>query len=155
MTRRTHRKRDGGRILFVDDQPELIEGFRLLLESEGFEAMVHTSLITLPLALRELDPDLILLDLSMPALSGTALFTHGAHRLLRTKAPIVLFSGRDPRELSRITEEIGADGFIFKAQDLDDSVRRIRLWVTNRRAIEDASNVEDRNAAHSASPAAQ
>jgi len=123
-----------GRILLIDDQPELIEGFRLLLEDEGFEATVHPSLITLPLVLRSLNPDVILLDLSMPALSGQALFATGVHRLLRTSAPIVLFSGRSPRELSEITEEIGADGFVSKAQDLDDAIRRIRLWVMKRRA---------------------
>lgn len=124
-----------GRVLLVDDQPDLIEGFRQLLELEGFEVEIHTSVITLPLTVRRIDPDVILLDLSLPALSGSALLQHGAHKLLRTTAPIILFSGRAATELSRMTEELGADGFLSKADDLNDAIRRIRMWAMNRRVL--------------------
>jgi DNA-binding response OmpR family regulator len=122
-------------VLLVDDQPDLIEGFRQLLELEGFEVEIHTSVITLPLTVRRIDPDVILLDLSLPALSGSALLQHGAHKLLRTTAPIILFSGRAATELSRMTEELGADGFLSKADDLNDAIRRIRMWAMNRRVL--------------------
>lgn len=124
-----------GRILIVDDQPELAEGFRMYLEELGYEVAIHTSLITLPMFVRRIDPDLILLDLSMPALSGHALFAAGVHRVLRTDAPVVLFSGRGARELSRLAEELGAEGFIPKGSDLADASRRIAAWVTQRRAL--------------------
>ncbi|HKO58498.1 MAG TPA: response regulator [Thermoanaerobaculia bacterium] len=126
---------NSGRVLLVDDQPDLVEGFRQLLEVEGFEVTLQTSVITLPLTVRRIDPDVILLDLSLPALSGSALLQHGAHKLLRTKAPIILFSGRGPGELSRMTEELGADGFLSKGDDLNDAIRRIRMWCMNRRAL--------------------
>jgi len=152
----SHERAASGRILIVDDEPELVEGFRSVLEGAGFEATIQTSLITLPLTIRKLNPDLILVDLSMPGLSAPAFFAQGAHRLLRTKAPIILFSGRDSRELSRITEEVGADGFLCKAHDLEDSVRRIRLWVSQRRAIQTAGTAEERrDESRPASPAAQ
>lgn len=124
-----------GRVLIVDDQPELAEGFRMYLEELGYAVAVHTSLITLPMVVRRIDPDLILLDLSMPALSGHALFTAGVHRMLRTDAPVVLFSGRSARELSRLAEELGAEGFLPKGSDLADASRRIEAWVTQRRAL--------------------
>jgi DNA-binding response OmpR family regulator len=123
------------RVLLVDDQPDLIEGFRQLLELEGFEVDIHTSVITLPLTVRRIDPDVILLDLSLPALSGSALLQHGAHKLLRTKAPVILFSGRSATELSRMTEELGADGYLCKTDDLNDAIRRIRMWAMNYRVL--------------------
>lgn len=124
-----------GRVLIVDDQPELTDGFRMYLELEGYAVFVHTSLITLPMVIRSIDPDVILLDLSMPALSGDALFKLGVHRMLRTDAPVVLFSGRGARELSRLAEELGAEGFLPKESDPEDASRRISTWVMQRRAL--------------------
>jgi DNA-binding response OmpR family regulator len=125
-----------GRVLIVDDEPELAEGFRQYLELDGFEVSTHTSLITLPMVVGSINPDLILLDLSMPALSGHALFKAGVHRVLRTDAPVVLFSGRGARELSRLTEELGAEGFLPKEVEPAEASRRIGTWVTQRRALQ-------------------
>lgn len=130
-----------GRVLIIDDEPEMAEGFKQYLEIEGLEVFVHTSLITLPFAMKRINPDVILLELSMPALSGAALFELGAHRVLRTDAPIILFSGRGSRELSRMTEELGADGFLPKSIDMDDALRRIGNWITHRRAMKDGESI--------------
>ena len=127
-----------GRVLIVDDEPDLAEGFRQYLEYDGFDVSMHTSLITLPMVVGSLDPDLILLDLSMPALSGDALLKAGVHRVLRTDAPVVLFSGRGARELSRLAEELGADGFLAKEADPADASRHIAAWVNQRRALQSA-----------------
>lgn len=124
-----------GRVLIVDDEPELAEGFRLYLEMEGYVVFTHTSLITLPMLMRSFDPDVILLDLSMPALSGQALCRAGVHHILRTDALVVLFSGRGSRELSRLAEELGADGFLPKEGDTADATRQIGSWVMQRQAL--------------------
>ena len=124
-----------GRVLIIDDEPQLAEGFKQYLEIEGLEVFIHTSLITLPFAMKRINPDLILLDLSMPALSGTAVFEAGAHRVLHTDAPIILFSGREAHELARMSEELGADGFLPKSIDMEDAVRRIGSWIKHTRAM--------------------
>ncbi|MBV9497370.1 MAG: response regulator [Acidobacteria bacterium] len=145
-----NKESSAGRVLLVDDQPDLIEGFRQLLEVEGFEVVVHTSVITLPFTVPRVDPDVILLDLSLPALSGSALLEHGAHKILRTNVPIILFSGRSSTELSRMTEELGADGFLAKSADVNDAVRRIRMWVMNRRVLSALRKGETNHAARTA-----
>lgn len=143
-------ERDPGRVLIVDDQPEIVAGMQALLELDGLVVFHQASLITLPFRIRECHPDVILLDLGMPALSGTALFGgRGAHDLLRTDALIILFSGRDSRELSRLTEELGADGYISKADDVNDSIRRIHSWIAHRRVLR-ATQGGKRNATHPA-----
>jgi DNA-binding response OmpR family regulator len=120
-----------GRVLIVDDEPDLVAGIRMVLEDEGFEVDVHSSIITLPLVLRRIAPDLILLDVSMPALSGTAAFHFG----LKTDAPIVLFSGCGAHELARMSEETGADGYICKSDETQAIVHRVKTWILNRRAL--------------------
>jgi DNA-binding response OmpR family regulator len=122
-----------GRVLIVDDEPDLLEGMKMLLKIEGIDVIIHGSLITLPLILREADPDVVLLDISMPALSGTAALRNGLRKLLRTDGALVLFSGRSPRELATTADELGADGFITKAQEPMEIVRRIQTWIDRRR----------------------
>ena len=136
-----------GRVLIVDDESELLEGLAFLLREEGIEVEIHESIITLPLVVRKIDPDVILLDLSMPALSGSAVFAMGRKRL-GSDAPLVLFSGCAAHELAKRAEELGADGFLSKAQEPLDLVARIESWIDHRRAVR---NVEDSDAFRTAS----
>jgi len=134
-------------VLIVDDESELLEGLAFLLREEGIEVEIHESIITLPLVVRKIDPDVILLDLSMPALSGSAVFAMGRKRL-GSDAPLVLFSGCAAHELAKRAEELGADGFLSKAQEPLDLVARIESWIDHRRAVR---NVEDSDAFRTAS----
>lgn len=143
-----------GKVLIVDDEHELLEGLIWLLRDEGIDVVKHDSIITLPLVVRQVDPDLILLDLSMPALSGTAVFKLGRSRL-RSDAPLVLFSGRGTHELAQRAEELGADGFLAKSQDAVDIVARIQSWIDHRRAVRAAGNVEGSDALRTAPAAAR
>jgi len=122
------------KVLFVDDQPETLGGLARLLNEEGIDVEMHNSVITLPLVVGGINPDVILLDLSMPALSGSALFKMGRRRL-RTDAPVVLFSGRSADELAKEAEALGADGFITKSDESLDIISRIQSWIDQRRAV--------------------
>ena len=106
-----------GRVLIVDDEPELLEGMKMLFEVKGMDVIFHSSMITLPLILRDADPDVILLDVSLPALSGTSALRSGLRRLLKTDGALVLFSGRSENELTVIARDLGADGFITKSDE--------------------------------------
>jgi DNA-binding response OmpR family regulator len=145
-----------GRVLIVDDQHDLLEGMKALLEISGVDVVLHDSMITLPLILREADPDVVLLDVSLPALSSTAALRQGLRRLLRTDALLVLFSGRSPNELALLSEELGADGFIAKGQEPMEIITRIQTLIDRRRLLRvtyqnEASNV----AIHTASTSAR
>jgi len=134
-----------GRVLIVDDEPDLLEGMRMLLDIEGIDVVIHGSMITLPLILRDADPDVVLLDISMPALSGSFALRNGLRKLLRTDGALVLFSGRSPRELEAAAEELGADGFITKAQEPMEIVRRIQTWIDRRRLMRATGRNEECN----------
>jgi DNA-binding response OmpR family regulator len=136
-----------GRVLIVDDEPELLEGMKTLLEMEGIDVIIHGSMITLPLIVHEAGPDIVLLDLSLPALSGTSALRSGLRKLLRTDGAILLFSGRSQRELTDMVQELGADGFISKSDDPMEIVRRIQLWIDRRRLKRATERSEGSNAA--------
>jgi DNA-binding response OmpR family regulator len=137
-----------GRVLFVDDEPYLLEGMKALLELEGIDVFVHDSMITLPLILREADPDIVLLDLSLPALSGTSALRSGLRKLLRTEGALLLFSGRSPNELSVLAQELGADGFISKSENAMEIIGQIRTWIDRRRLKRANDRSEEANGPH-------
>jgi DNA-binding response OmpR family regulator len=137
-----------GRVLIVDDHPEILEGLKTLLEIEGIEVTTHDSMITLPLIIRQANPDVILLDLSFRALSGESFFRLGRERLLRNSdAMVILFSGRPAGELAALAEEFGADGVMPKSEDVMQLVARVRTWIAQHRAMRAARGREVSNVA--------
>jgi CheY-like chemotaxis protein len=64
------RKEKWGRILLVDDEPDLCMVYQIILEDAGYECLPYTDPIK---ALQQFKPyfyDLILLDIKMPVLNG-------------------------------------------------------------------------------------
>ena len=112
-----------GRILVVDDDPDLREFLRLMLTSMGFEV---TSAANGREALDVKDghdPDLILLDMKMPVMNGWE-FCRALERRDARPPIVVLTAAPDPAALAA---EAHADGWLgkpFEYEDLEATVRR-------------------------------
>lgn len=102
------------RILLADDHAVLRSGLRLLLTSRNeFEVVGEASSGTETLSLAEqLQPDLILLDLSMPALGG--LDALPALRKLVPSARILILTMHDDSQYLRQALKHGASGYVLK-----------------------------------------
>lgn len=117
------------RVLVVEDDASLSETLRFNLEREGYE--VHTAMdgeSGLQLA-RSLDPDLILLDVMLPVLSGTEVL-----RQLRTDSdvPVLLLTARTG-EIDRVQGlDLGADDYITKPFGLAELLARVRAHLRRR-----------------------
>jgi two-component system chemotaxis response regulator CheY len=116
----------GQKILVIDDSDLCRDLTKMMLEDSGYEVITLNSGFGLSRALGREKPDLVLVDVSMPALSGNALVEVArAHNLHR--CPLVLFSDRPVDELSQLAKQCGAAGFIAKTSNaslLVESVRR-------------------------------
>jgi two-component system response regulator RegX3 len=125
----------GGRILVVEDEDSISEPFAEALERAGFEAVVtRTAAGALELA-RETDPDLVMLDLSLPDGDG-----RDVCRELRRRSdvPIVMLTARGT-EMDRIVGlELGADDYVVKPFSAGEVISRIRA-VLRRSAPRDAA----------------
>jgi two-component system sensor histidine kinase ChiS len=114
------------KIMVVDDSDLCRDLTRMMLEDFGYQVVTLNSGLGLSRALGREKPDLVLLDVSMPALSGNQIVeVTRQHKLHR--CPIVLFSDRSPSELSTLARDCGAAGFIAKtdnAHSLAQSVER-------------------------------
>jgi len=112
------------RILIVDDEPEMVRGLQDNLRFEGYETLAATQAREgLRLALREA-PDLLLLDVMMPELSGWDVLR--ALRQERVDIPVILLTARG-EEVDRVLGlELGADDYITKPFSLRELLARVR-----------------------------
>lgn len=100
------------RILCLDDQEMIINIMKHLLEHEGYEVITSTSWEVIHSFLFTNAVDLLVSDVEMPGMSGTAIC-----KLLKQTMPelkIVLFSNLPERELEQLAEESDADMWISK-----------------------------------------
>lgn len=98
-------------VLIVDDHPAFRASARTLLEDEGYEVVgeAEDGESGLELA-RKLEPDLVLLDIALPDLSGFEV----AERLSGGVSKVVLVSSRDPNDFGTRFRRTSAVGFISK-----------------------------------------
>ena len=112
------------RILIVDDEPEIVRGLEDNLRFEGYQTSTAADgREALAVAAREA-PDLILLDIMMPGLSGWDVC-----RELRGQGidvPIIMLTARG-EESDRVRGlELGADDYITKPFSLRELLARVR-----------------------------
>lgn len=102
-------------VLIVDDHPSFRASARLLLESEGWNVIGEAADGARALAAaRELEPDLVLLDIQLPDLDG---FEVSRRLASNGGAPaVILVSSRDCEDYGKLAFGVGARGFIAKAE---------------------------------------
>jgi two-component system, OmpR family, response regulator MtrA len=111
------------RVLVVDDDPALSEMLTIVLRGEGFEtAVVADGARALP-ALRDLKPDLVLLDLMLPGLNGIDVC-----KAIRGESgvPIVMLTAKTDTVDVVLGLESGADDYVMKPFKPKELVARIR-----------------------------
>ncbi len=116
-------------ILLIDDDPVILDTARRLLEREGLAVMVYSEGFNATnFAARSL-PDLILLDVNMPFLSGDHLAGLFKRHPVLSGVPLVLFSSNEESALQRMAVEVGAAGFIPKSAMAEDFAHRVARFL--------------------------
>ena len=81
-----------GKILFVDDEPQIRRVVRVILAGAGYEVVDARSGEAALLRFREFLPDLVLLDLKMPKLSGFDVLAYIRQRPDLKDLPVIVFT---------------------------------------------------------------
>ena len=130
----------GERILIVEDERAVARGLEYGLTSEGFTVLLAgTGQLALDMA-RSQNPDLILLDIRLPDISG-----FDVCRQLRAagkRVPILMLTARDEEVDKVLGLELGADDYVVKPFSLRELASRIRALL--RRAYGDLAVPSDR-----------
>ena len=106
-----------GSVLVVDDDPIVLEVVKERLESIGYEVHVREEALGTSQWTAEFHPDIILLDVNMPALAGTELAQLLKKRRATKDVAIILHSSIDSAELQGKLRAAGAVGAIQKTGD--------------------------------------
>ncbi len=111
------------KVMVVEDEPSLVEALEFALAGEGFNVVSATDGETsLALFARE-HPDLVLLDLMLPTLSGTEVCKHIRGR---SDTPIIMLTARDSEIDKVVGLEVGADDYVTKPFSMRELIARVK-----------------------------
>jgi CheY-like chemotaxis protein/Tfp pilus assembly ATPase PilU len=125
---------DQPRVLLVDDDAVVRRLGRTLLEKNGFEiSEVSDGVTALELLARDPEYSLVVLDLSMPGMSGLEVLRHVRRTASIASLPVVVLTGSDEQASEAEIMDAGADDYIQKPIDPARFVARVKAVL--RRAV--------------------
>ncbi len=122
----------GDKILIVEDDRNLLDTLKYNLHKEGYQVVTATDgAAALDVARRE-SPNLIILDLMLPKISGFELC-----RILRheTTVPILMLTAKAEETDKIVGLEIGADDYMTKPFSLRELLARIRAMIRRAKMV--------------------
>jgi two-component system response regulator RegX3 len=123
------------KILIVEDEESVLDPLELLLTKEGFSIETARDGREALEKFAKTNPDLILLDLMLPEISGTEVC-----RQIRVKSqvPIIMLTAKDTEVDKVVGLELGADDYVVKPYSKAELVARIKAVL--RRQGSDSTN---------------
>ncbi|AVM01717.1 DNA-binding response regulator [Gordonia iterans] len=119
-------------VLIVEDEEALADPLAFLLRKEGFEASIINDGAKAVAAFERLGPDIVLLDLMLPGMSGTEIC-----KVIRAKSsvPVIMVTARDSEIDKVVGLELGADDYITKPYSARELIARIRAVLRRGGAV--------------------
>lgn len=124
----------GRRVLVIEDEPSYVDALEVALSSEGFEVESATDGRAGLRAVREWGPDVVVLDLMLPGLSGLDVL-----RTIRREGviPVVVVSAKDAESDVVSALELGADDYLTKPYSVRELVARLRAALRRSRPADE------------------
>ena len=119
-----------GKVLVVDDDPEIVTFLSTLLELEGIESSVATSAAAALEQLQQGRPDLVLLDIAMPDRDGIDLCKELKSDPRLAEVPVFVVSARPGKDVVDRALAAGAEEFIRKPFENAELISRIRVRLS-------------------------
>jgi len=127
-----------GRILIVDDEPEILNAVKYYLEDEDFEVHIAEEGNEAVALAETLQPDLIVLDVMMPVMDGIQVCRQLRSRSRTRLIPIIFLTAREALEDRIRGLEAGGVDYIIKPFNNQELMARIKAHI--RRSKEDVSS---------------
>ena len=113
-------------VLVVEDEASFVEALQIGLSREGFHVEVATDGVEALVRFEQVKPDLVLLDVMLPRLSGLDVC-----RQIRAQSsvPIIMVTARSGEIDTVVGLEVGADDYVTKPYRIRELVARIRALL--------------------------
>ena len=114
-------------IMVVDDCVITLDVTRIHLEEAGYEVITRSRPLGTTSEIMRMKPDCVLLDVSMPGLTGNSISKIVRESNIETK--IVLYSVKEKNELRELVNECGADGYIMKSSSDSEFLSKVQSYI--------------------------
>jgi two-component system, OmpR family, KDP operon response regulator KdpE len=125
--------KSGARILVVDDEIEILRALQRSLTAHGFEVFTASSGEDALEAISQHRPDLILLDLGLPGISGLEVTKRVREQ---SSLPIIVLSVKDAERDKVQALDLGADDYVPKPFGVDEVLARIRVALRHAAQVQ-------------------
>ena len=137
----------GSKILIVDDQPLSIKLMEALLNQKGFETTSANNGIDALKYLEENTPDLVMLDVMMPGMSGFEVSMKMRESPKTADIPVIFVTARDDADTISKCFEAGGNDYAAKPLRIYELLARVKLALTSslhrKRAKESEEALEE------------
>ncbi|MBI3669046.1 MAG: response regulator transcription factor [Acidobacteria bacterium] len=117
------------RVLIIEDDRDIVELVRYNLASEGFQVIAASDGATGLAQLRKSPPDLLLLDLMLPKLSGLEICKEIRRDAALNRLPILMLTARGEEADRVVGLEMGADDYVTKPFSPRELVARVKALL--------------------------
>jgi len=121
------------KVLVVDDEPKIVDLVKLYLERDGFQVLTARDGHAALAAVRDEQPDLIVLDLMLPGIDGVEV----CRRIRReSNVPVIMLTARAEEADKLIGLEVGADDYVTKPFSPRELAGRVRAVLRRSNAAQ-------------------
>lgn len=119
----------GKRVLLIEDEPNITEAIRFILQREGWTVATHADGATALRAVARLAPDVVVLDVMLPNRSGFDIL-HDLRAASETAdLPVLMLTAKGQEKDRELAESYGVSRFMTKPFSNQDIVATVRELV--------------------------
>ncbi|HEY1067596.1 MAG TPA: HD domain-containing phosphohydrolase, partial [Pirellulales bacterium] len=130
------------RILVVDDEPLIVEMLARLLVADGHQVATASDGLAALNSVAEARPDLVVLDIDMPVMSGLEVCRRLKQDPETRLIPVLMLTGRAPTDARLQAWDLGADEFLSKPFRGAEVAARCRSLLRQKELIDDLDNAQ-------------
>ena len=123
------------RILIIEDDPDVRRGYHVRLKANNYDTFFAADALASMTEARKHQPDLIILDLGLPAGDGFIVMERLKANIHLAVIPIIVVSGRDPSANRQRALAAGAKAFLQKPVANDELLAVIRECLSETNGL--------------------
>ena len=113
-------------ITIIEDEPFIIEALSFILEKEGFIVKSISDGAKAIEFVKDTDPDLVILDIMLPNVSGMKILEDIRSTKLIAELPVLMLTAKGQKKHRRAAEDAGVNEFMTKPFDNAELIQQIK-----------------------------